>query len=250
MTIMRKALVLAAAAAVVCSLAPRVAEAAPETIRIYRLYCGSCRGDHMSSSDRYEASWGYYAESSMLYYAQAYGGNGDTPAPAHPVYRCYIWGWDHMDSLASNCEIGVGPEAVLGYLLDSWAPNHVGLYRCRQGNGEHFNSTDAGCEGQYYDGFLGWAPADGFESYPQAALNQGGVSNDCLGRCGVGCGWMPWEAWTSECYAHDVCVQNHGYLAPQCLVSFIPAAISYVWAGVKSLVHAVVDFVSSIFSWF
>ena len=222
-----------------------------ETVRIYRLYQPGGHNDHMSSHNQYEASsQGYYAESSTLFYSQPHGGNGGTPANARPIYRCYIWGWDHMTSTSSNCEGAGLNEGRLGYLLTSPRSGHAPLYRCRQSTGEHFNSFDPNCEGSQYvtEYILGYARTDGNHFYHKATLSSGSGSNDCFGRCGLGCSWMPWEAWTSECYEHDQCVAQHGHLA--CLGVFADAAISYVEAGVKQLVKAVADIVSSIFDWF
>ena len=221
-----------------------------ETVRIYRLY-RPANGDHMSSTSQYEASHlGYYAESSTLFYTQPYGGNGGTPAATRPIYRCYIWGWDHMESTSATCEGAGTNEGRLGYLLSSPRAGHAALYRCRQPNGEHFNSFSSTCEGTQYttEYILGYARTDGNQYYHKAALSTGPGSNDCVGRCGMGCSWMPWDAWTSECLEHDQCVANHGHLS--CIGGLFEAAISYVEVGVKSLVKAVVDAVSSFFDWF
>ncbi len=220
----------------------------PETVRIYRLYRPK-NGDHMSSTNQYEASnLGYYAESSTLFYSHAYGAGTGTPAPTRPIYRCYIWGWDHMTSTSSTCEGQGAPEFRLGYLLTSPRSGHAAFYRCRTSRGEHFNSFSSTCEGQIREGILGYARTDANQYYHKATLSSGSGSNDCLGRCGLGCSWMPWEAYTPECLEHDQCVAAHGHMG--CLGKFFVAAVSYVEAGVKSLFKAVADVVSSIFDWF
>lgn len=240
----RAAVIAVVVAAVMMS--GRVAQANTETLRVYRLYSPSYGPhDHMESHNQYEAQQlGFYPEAAYLFYAHPYGAGG-TPGPAHPVHRCLIWGWEHMTSLAANCEGAGYVEAQLGYALDNWAPGHTGLYRCRnaQARDEHFVSTDPGCEGRVPEGLLGYIRLD--DSFQQAEL-QGAPDNECLGRCGLGCSWMPWEAWTSECRAHDECVRDNGQLA--CLGSFVDAAVSYVWAGVKTLVKTVTSFIKGIFS--
>lgn len=223
-----------------------VALATPETLRVFRLYSPTYGPhDHMESHDQYEsAHLGFYAEAAYLFYANPQGAN--TPGPAHPIYRCLIWGWEHMDTGDPGCE-GYGyVEATLGYALDGPAAGHVGLYRCRndQARGEHFVSTDPGCEGRVTEHLLGYIRVD--DTFTQTPLS-GQNEDECLGRCGLGCSWMPWDAWTSECMAHDQCVANHGHLA--CLPQLIPAAISYVWAGAKSLVKTITNFVEDLFSW-
>ncbi len=244
---------MAAAAAAMLLTGPGLSDAfagGAETARIYRLY-RPANGDHMSSTNKNEASYlGYYAESSTLYYTQPYGAGTGTPAYARPIYRCFIWGWDHMESTASNCEGAGTNESRLGYLLTSPRAGHAALYRCRQPNGEHFNSFSSACEGSQYvtEYILGYARTDANQSYNVATLSSGAGSNECYGRCGLGCGWMPWEAWTSECLEHDQCVDQKGHLA--CIGGLFKAAVSYVEVGVKTLVKAVVDVISSVFDWF
>ena len=228
------------------------AKAAPETRRVYRLYSASLHHDHMSSFSETEGSqWGYHAESSVLLYSQPYGGSGGTPAPTRPIYRCYIWGWDHMTTTSANCEGASGTlESLLGYALTSPRSGHVAWYRCRiAGGSEHFTSLSSNCEGHVVEGVLGYIRADGSQFYHQTVMNQGTVNNDCYGRCGWGCTWMPWEAWTDECAEHDRCVRDNGFF--HCLDGrFLKAAVSYVEAGLKSLVKAVGNLVKHIFDWF
>jgi len=240
------------AVGVLLGLSGAVEASPPQTTTIYRLYSPYNNHDHMNSVNSSEGSqWGYYPESSVGFYSQPYGGNGGTPAPSRPVYRCLVWGWDHMESLDPNCEGWVN-EGVLGYLLAAPYSGHSALYRCRndQAKGEHFTSTDPGCEGRVTEGPLGYFLANTFQGYAQASLNESPTRTDCMGRCGYGCNWMPWEAWTSACYDHDLCVRDKGLLHPECIVKMVPAAVSYVVAGVKQLVHSVVSFVKKIFKWF
>ncbi len=227
------------------------AKAAPETRRIYRLYSASLHHDHMNSTNPNEgAQYGYSAESSVILYTQPYGGSGGTPAPTRPIYRCYIWGWDHMTSMNSTCEGAGTREATLGYVLTSPRSGHVAWYRCRvAGSNEHFTSLSSTCEGQVVEGVLGYIRADGNQFYHQTVMNQNSVNNDCYGRCGWGCTWMPWEAWTDECAEHDRCVRDNGFF--HCLDGrFLRAAVSYVEAGLKSLVKAVGSFLKHVFDWF
>ena len=218
---------------------------APTHRQVFRLWSPNI-GDHMPSTNQYEAgNLGYRAESGYLFYAYPYGSaNGATPAPTRPIYRCYIWGWEHMASTASNCEIGYGNEGVLGYLLTSPRAGHAALYRCKQRNsGDHFMSTSSSCEGHITEYVLGYYRVG--EVATDVRLNEGKVDNECLGRCGLGCGWMPWEAWTSECRRHDECVRDRGHLA--CLPQLAPAAISYVVAGAKTLLRSIGNAVKSFF---
>jgi hypothetical protein len=155
-----------------------------------------------------------------------------------------------MTTASANCEGAGINEGRLGYLLNSPRAGHAPLYRCRRSNGEHFNSFSSNCEGSQYvtEHILGYARTDGNQSYNIATLSSGSGSDQCMGRCGLGCGWMPWEAWTPECLEHDQCVAQRGHL--RCVGGFFEAAISYVEVGVRNLVKAVVDVVSSIFDWF
>ncbi|MFD7659216.1 S8 family peptidase [Actinosynnema sp. NPDC059797] len=87
-------------------------------------------------------------------------GTVDTaPGPGtHPIYQCLVNGWDHMTSLAANCE-GTTVVGVIGHLLDAPASgaNHP-IHRCRvAGTGNHFDSTTANCEGQVVEGVLGYS---------------------------------------------------------------------------------------------
>jgi hypothetical protein len=62
-------------------------------------------------------------------------------------------------------------------------------------------------------------------SFAQAGNNQ------CTGRCGIGCTWMPYEASTPECLAHDQCLANSFTANPVCWGPlFDAAAQSYIFA--------------------
>jgi len=41
----------------------------------------------------------------------------------------------------------------------------------------------------------------------------GDINSDCIGRCGLGCGWdlFP-ERYTQECFNHDLCTRSTGYI--------------------------------------
>ena len=75
-------------------------------------------------------------------------------------------------------------------------------------------------------------------------------ADQCVGRCGAGCnGWMPFGGgiYTSECYAHDLCVAQHGHVG--CIPEFIPAAVSYVVQVAVNLLSAAWDAITSFFDW-
>ncbi|MGX7825893.1 S8 family peptidase [Actinokineospora sp. 24-640] len=79
-------------------------------------------------------------------------------AGTHPVYQCLVGGWDHMTSMAANCE-GTTVVGVIGYLLDAPAStaNHP-ILRCRVARtGNHFDSPSANCEGQVVEGVIGYS---------------------------------------------------------------------------------------------
>jgi hypothetical protein len=194
-------------------------------------------------------SSGYYIEGSLHFYAQPYGAVGGAPQGTVAVYRCLVNGWDHMLSTDYNCE-GTKRERRIGYLLKSARSGHVAVYRCRSdsNNGEHFWSTDYYCEGKTREYRLGYA-LPSHNQHNQHNLNSGTVNNDCTGRCGLGCSWMPWEAWTPECRRHDECVRDNGHL--KCLDGrMLDAAVSYVAAGAKQLVRSIGNAIKSFFRWF
>lgn len=216
----------------------------PETKELFRKY-RPANHDHLPTLDPNEGNnLGYYIESALYIYTSP----TLAPGPSRPIYRCLVNGWDHMISLQSSCE-GTTSEGLLGYLLTSDAAGHVPVYRCRndQANGDHFWSTASNCEGRVTEHLLGYAlPSTTVGT--ETILNSGTVNNDCLGRCGLGCGWMPWEAWTSSCRTHDECVRDNGHLA--CVGKLLPASISYVVAGAKSLFRSVMNKIKSVFRWF
>lgn len=232
---------------VFASLLPAVA-LGNETKEVFRKTTSSS-WDHLPTTNPNEGNqWGYYIESSLLFYSQSY----TAPQSARPIYRCLVNGWDHMLSTQSGCE-GTAKEGVIGYLLTSSRSGHVPVYRCRndQNRGEHFWSTSSGCEGRVTEGLLGYAlPSN--QVYTRTTMsNNSSQNNDCFGRCGLGCGWMPWEAWTPECRAHDQCVADHNGNQLPCLDGrFLAAAASYVWAGFKSLVKSIGHAIKSFFDWF
>jgi hypothetical protein len=227
---------------------PAVASANSETVEIFRK-TRSADWNHLPTANPNEGNnHGYYIESSLLFYARAHGTSGGAPQATRPIYRCLVNGWDHMLSTQSGCE-GAKFEGRIGYLLQSSRSGHVPVYRCRNdnNNGEHFWSVDYNCEGYAREGLLGYAlPSN--NTVQQNDLNRGAVNNDCLGRCGLGCTWMPWEAWTSQCLRHDECVRDHGHL--KCLDGrMLDAALSYVAAGAKQLVRSIGNTIKSFFRW-
>ncbi len=245
----RKSFALRATAVTVLALfgLSSTAWATSETKEIFRRYNGK---DHLPTANPNEGNqYGYYTESSLLFYSTPYGGSGGTPAPTVAIYRCLVNGWDHMLSPDPNCE-GRTREGLMGYLLTGSRSGHVAIYRCRndQQKGDHFWSTDPNCEGRVTEFRLGYGRLSN-KQYNRTDLNSGAVNNDCLGRCGNGCSWMPWEAWTSACRRHDECVRDNGHL--HCLDGrFLDAAISYVVAGVKSLIKSIGNAIKSFFDWF
>ncbi len=76
------------------------------------------------------------------------------------VYECRVGGasGNHaMISPAANCEnqFSMGP---MGYLYTSQQPGTSAVYRCYvPGNGSHFISSDANCEGQTKESLVGYA---------------------------------------------------------------------------------------------
>ncbi len=239
----RLSCIAGAALALLIGFYSSTAHAQGVTREIFRLYNPS-NHDHMSSTNQYEASPYYHAESSMFFYVTGSATTG-TPCNARPIYRCRV-GYDHMESPASNCE-GYPNEGVLGYLCTSATSGHQALYRCRTyGGGEHFNSTNSGCEGHIREFTLGYGKP-GYSYHANTMADTSGTG-DCMGRCGLGCSWMPWESYTSACYEHDLCVQQHGHLA--CLPSLFKATVSYVLDGAVQLIKSVAHAIKSIFDWF
>jgi RHS repeat-associated protein len=80
-----------------------------------------------------------------------------------PLYNCLYGGWDHFNSLSSNCE----NQQVLGLMgfvfsRDKPAPANISttpLYRCTTSSGEHFESPFSNCEGFNSEGLQGYALA-------------------------------------------------------------------------------------------
>ena len=72
------------------------------------------------------------------------------------LYECQV-GTHNLLSKEVGCEgqVGLGP---VGYIETSPAAGAVALYRCHvPATGDHFASTDAGCEGQTMEQLLGYA---------------------------------------------------------------------------------------------
>lgn len=73
-------------------------------------------------------------------------------------------------------------------------------------------------------------------------------NNQCTGRCGIGCTWMPYEASTPECLAHDQCLANSSTANPVCWGPlFDAAALSYIFA-IDPVYNKASNFVESILS--
>ncbi len=240
------ACIAGAAVGLLVAFSSTTAHANGVTREIFRLY-SSYSHDHMSSTNQYEASnvYPYYhAESSVFLYVGNSSSTG-TPCTARPIYRCRV-GYDHMESTNSNCE-GYPVESVLGYACSSYKAGHTAWYRCRTNSGgEHFNSTNSGCEGHIKEYTLGWVKP-GY-SYHQNTMADTSRTDDCMGRCGLGCSWMPWNSYTSACLEHDLCVEQKGHLA--CLPKLFTATVSYVLDGAVQLIKSVASAIKSIFDWF
>ena len=113
-------------------------------------------GDHWVTTDGSPAD-GYL----NVYHLEGSLGNlpmGSQPN-TQPLYSCMVGVWDQMVSTSSNCE-GQTMLGVIGYVYTSppsGVPGHP-VYRCYiPASGDHFASTDSGCEGKHTDYQLGWA---------------------------------------------------------------------------------------------
>ncbi|MFJ1754702.1 hypothetical protein [Kitasatospora sp. NPDC088134] len=106
--------------------------------------------EHLSGTGATPA--GYYLESSLgwLYTGQVAG--------THALYACKVWNsTDTFTSVAGNCE-GQQYVAQLGFINDAPPAGLASrpVRRCTV-NGEHFDSNDLNCEGQFAEGVLGYA---------------------------------------------------------------------------------------------
>jgi hypothetical protein len=73
-------------------------------------------------------------------------------------------------------------------------------------------------------------------------------NTSCTGRCGIGCTWMPYEAWTPECLVHDQCLQSTSTANPACWgPMFDVAATSYIFA-LDPVYNKVSNFIESFLS--
>jgi hypothetical protein len=178
------------------------------TRRIYGLISADVPSwDHMASPNPREGSvWGYvtepwghpqdgyYADQSYLFYHTA----AAAPAPSHPVYRCYLFGWDHMVSTSPSCEIGVSAEMNLGYLLNSPRAGHGPLYRCRNpiDAHDHFISPASDCNGPNYatEYILGYYKLD-------SSCTTTKECGDIYDSCGV-------RRYAGTCPSGEICGSN------------------------------------------
>ena len=73
----------------------------------------------------------------------------------HMLYECAV-GMHNLLTPDLGCE-GLHPLGPVGYVYDAPTPGAVGLQRCVvPSNGDHFVSTDPGCEGQRTESTLGY----------------------------------------------------------------------------------------------
>jgi hypothetical protein len=250
------------AAGLVCAFAyiQPASAAAPEMVKVHQKYAhtgGTAPADFLPTRDPNEANPAYAAGGQAWLYTQPYGGTGNTPAIAVAFRRCYKATSTkyHYINTGSGCvQAGDVNEGVLGYALTSARAGHVALRRCAIGTGTdgHWYVTDGGCGADADKGILGYVvpvPAPP----PEASLSTG-KTNDCMGRCGMGCnGWMPASLvganiYTDQCLAHDQCVAQKGLLA--CMNgTFVLAAISYSVATDILIVRAIGDALKSVFHW-
>jgi hypothetical protein len=102
--------------------------------------------DHWVTTDSVS---GYSFEGSMgsIFTASASG--------AQALYGCLVGGWDHMLSLASDCE-GTTFLRTEGWIYATPHANTSALYRCYTSAGDHFASHDGNCEGQGVESILGY----------------------------------------------------------------------------------------------
>lgn len=88
-----------------------------------------------------------------------------------------------------------------------------------------------------------------FSIIKRTTVSFGRVGNvDCTGRCGIGCTWMPYDAWTPECLVHDQCLQSTSTANPACWgPMFDAAAVSYIFA-LDPVYNKASNFIESILS--
>ena len=97
-------------------------------------------GHYYGTSDTEATSLGYNIEFLNFFYLYA-----APTGPLQPFFRCQKGGGQTFLTTATDCEIGVGPETIVGYI--SAVPDNCAsqpLYRTRNGSsGAHFYTTSA-----------------------------------------------------------------------------------------------------------
>lgn len=134
---MRLSRTLAAAVLAVCAvLAPAPARAS-STLGVHEVTTG-------------------WADTGVFHLEFTLGHLHEAPAAGftRALYGCVQGSDDYFNSLDGSCE-GQLVLGLDGYLSPVAAPGLVELYRCY--NGDHFISTDPGCEHTRTEGVLGWA---------------------------------------------------------------------------------------------
>ena len=120
-----------------------------------------------------------------------------------PLYRCLVFGWEHMVSLDVGCE-GHRAVALMGYLYKN--PNELAkipIYRCLHGI-DHFTSIHPNCEGHRVEGLMGYVS----ETDPR----QQGLSAVPLYHCVTIFGNNHFVAHTINCEGQRT-LSLHGYIA-------------------------------------
>lgn len=118
-------------------------------LRAFTRYYSSALGVH-------EVTTGW-ADTSSFHVESVLGDLYEAPQGqfTQPLYGCIQGSDDYFIALAASCE-GQFEVGLDGYLSPTPGAGLVALYRCLTG-GDHFVSTDPGCEGKTVEALLGYA---------------------------------------------------------------------------------------------